>query len=669
MFNAKMAESGFNSTDQRHFGFKLLTGKRIAAIAENFKERAGILIPYFEFSGRQLTDYCRVRYLQEPSGFDRLIATQKYVQPIGTPPRAYLPSCVPWKDVIKGNEPIILTEGEFKAACAAKHGYNAIGLGGVYAWKSKRLGVAFLPELAKIDWKERPVYLIFDSDIHWKPPVRQALIALADELVLQGAKPFQVLLPSISNGKAGLDDFIVSEGVEALEPLIEDATEYALSRELWKFSEEVAWVKDPGVMVKLSNGQQMTYNAFLQAHYVNRSIDVIKTNANGESRVVQKPLAEVWFKWPHRTALNSIVYEPGKHKITEDGGFNLWKGWGIVPKRGSVELWRRLINHLFANDKVKIKWFEQWCAIQLQQPGVKLYSAAFIWGRYQGTGKSLVGYTLGRIFGENFSEIHTDDIFSKYNAWASHTQFVLGDEIGAYSGVTNDRRLAGNSLKRLITRETVRMNQKYLPEIVFRDCINYLFTSNHADAFYIEPGDRRFFVHEVVRKPLPQSFYQDYDRWFKGEGAAHLFYSLLKVDLKGFDPCAPAFVTEDKAEMIKLSASDLDAWLMELKENPYGSFAAMHIEDPSELWTAEQLKYLYDSDNRLKLSVNGMARALKRNGFPNVGGSQGATTTRDGVRRLYAIINPDRWQSANLRDISEHYSKHFPKFEQQGSKY
>lgn len=661
LFSAKLAASGFTKTDARRLGYRLLSGNQVAAIASNFRPRAGILIPYFTLRGRPLKDYCRVRYLEPPSGFDRLTPAPKYVQPTDTPPRAYFPPLVRWSEVVTSNEPLIITEGEFKAACAAKYGWFTIGLGGVYAWKSKKLGASFLPELEEFEWKDRSVYLVFDSDVHYKPPVRQALTDLADALLSRGARPYQVVLPPIAVDKTGLDDFLVARGPGALETLFEIATEYRPSQLLWNLSNKVAWVRDPGVVVKLATGQRMTYQSFLQGHYVNQWIDVVKIHpTTGEARLTRKPLAKEWFTWEHRAELEKIAYLPGEPRITTTGAYNLWRGWGVTPKRGSVALWKELLRYLFGKNEKKLAWFERWCAIQLQRPGTKLYSAVLLWGRHQGTGKSLVGYTLGRLFGENFREIHTEDLYARYNDWAANSQFVLGDEIGSSSALHHDRRLAGDVIKRLITRETVRINQKYLPTFELADCINYLFTSNHPDAFYIEPGDRRFFVHEVTEPPLDEDFYERFDKWYRGPSIAALFDYLLRVDLGEFNARAPAFATYDKTEMILLSASDLDAWLYELHEHPYEVLEAVGIDNPSDLWTADQLRRLYDPEGRQRLTTNGMARALKRAGFVNAGGARGTTVTKHGVRRLWAVANLPKWTRAKPREASEHYAKHFP---------
>jgi putative DNA primase/helicase len=72
-----------------------------------------------------------------------------------------------------------------------------------------------------------------------------------------------------------------------------------------------------------------------------------------------------------------------------------------------------LIDYLLEGlDKAAKEWFFDWCAYPLQNPGVKMFSAVVIHGVVQGTGKTLVGLTLGRIYGDNYKEIKDDDLES-----------------------------------------------------------------------------------------------------------------------------------------------------------------------------------------------------------------------------------------------------------------
>jgi hypothetical protein len=217
-----------------------------------------------------------------------------------------------------------------------------------------------------------------------------------------------------------------------------------------------------------------------------------------------------------------------------------------------------------------------------------MFSAVVIHGLSQGTGKTLVGYTLGRVYGDNFKEIEDEDLEETY--WAENKQFILGDEITG-----KDNRQYMNKLKRLITKEKIDINIKYVPQYTLPNAMNFLFTSQHGDSFFLEDKDRRFFVNEVVNDPLPDEFYTAYDAWYKGTGAQHLMEWLLSRKIsKEFNPAAPPPRTAAKRRMIAATKGDVGAWVQELKEFPdqilrFGEMA--HVRD---LFSSRELLKMYE---------------------------------------------------------------------------
>jgi hypothetical protein len=58
------------------------------------------------------------------------------------------------------------------------------------------------------------------------------------------------------------------------------------------------------------------------------------------------------------------------------------------------------------------------------------------------------------------------------------------------------------------------VNPKCKPKFVLHDaCINYRFTSNDLDCFYMDPEDRRFFIVTVEGDPLGQPFFDEFFEW------------------------------------------------------------------------------------------------------------------------------------------------------------
>lgn len=137
--------------------------------------------------------------------------------------RAFMPAEVEkLLDDYNPDKPIFITEGEKKAAKATLEGFPCVGLSGVWNFTDSENG--FLVELEGCVWKNRTVYIVFDSDVTEKHGVRHAEARLAIELLNRGAKVLSVRLPGESSGeKNGFDDYLVRHGREAFEELIKRA--------------------------------------------------------------------------------------------------------------------------------------------------------------------------------------------------------------------------------------------------------------------------------------------------------------------------------------------------------------------------------------------------------------------------------------------------------------
>ena len=660
-FHADLARSGLTPEDAKTLGFRLVpAGKPDHRIAANIDRTSDLYtIPYHDPSGKPTGAY-RTRRLGEPTGFARYAPkVQRYSQPSGSTPELYIPrNFRGWTEYLANpaSHALIFTEGEKKAACACKLGIPTLALGGVSSYQSKKLGKRLLDALEAINLKDRDVYIGYDTDVRTNPNVQRALFGFSSELLRLGAKVYDLILPELTeDGKTGLDDFLVAQGANALAACIQDAKLFANSRAFHELSLEVAFVEDPPHYIQLEKHIRMTNGSFTKDCYRMRTYLKTSTTQNGTTTMKITPTAPDWIAWPGRNTVARLTYEPGKPNITNERALNLWPGMGAEPKRGDVSPFLRVVDHLLMGATPENRlWFSRWLACPLQHPGVKLYTAVLFWGTKQGTGKSAIGLTMGDIYGANFSEIQPSHLHDKFNEWAGRKQFVLGDEIAG-----GDRRADGDYVKRIITQEKVTINEKYVPKIVLPDCINYYFTSNHPDSFYIEPGDRRFFIHEVVVDPLPSRAYAAFDKWRKDGGASALYYYLLHLDLGDFSPTDHAPMSSAKQDMARMTASDLDSWVLDLLADPVRVISGVIGQTtPRDLYTAKELLAYYDPDGRKRVTANGVSRALAKAGAKRVGDKYGQSTTNVGLIRLWAIANSDKWATAKYAEIREHYDKH-----------
>ncbi|MDQ3754021.1 MAG: DUF3854 domain-containing protein [Acidobacteriota bacterium] len=121
------------------------------------------------------------------------------------------------------NIPFWTTEGAKKADALASRGLCAISLNGVWGFKGKNEfgGVTFLADWDYIALKGRDVRIVFDSDVMQKPEVRKALDRLTEHLRRKGAHVSPVYLPGGRESKIGIDDYLLTHGVDELEALVD----------------------------------------------------------------------------------------------------------------------------------------------------------------------------------------------------------------------------------------------------------------------------------------------------------------------------------------------------------------------------------------------------------------------------------------------------------------
>lgn len=122
----------------------------------------------------------------------------KYIRPKDETSRLFKPLHLAPETLNNPNEYIIITEGEKKALKAVQEGFNCIALGGVWCWRSRKTEDGLIPDIHKIKWKNKEVFLCFDNDIYYKTQVLNALRALTYQLQDFGAIVKNIELPTES---------------------------------------------------------------------------------------------------------------------------------------------------------------------------------------------------------------------------------------------------------------------------------------------------------------------------------------------------------------------------------------------------------------------------------------------------------------------------------------
>ena len=153
--------------------------------------RSCLLMPYRSPAGGFM-DCARVKVF--PSLTDAEGHTLKYLQPRGQTPRVYFVArCL--REVLEGDVPLWLVEGEKKALAVAQLGFPAVGFAGVEGWHVKG-SRALLADFAAIRLRDRIIEVLPDGDYSTNDNVKRAVRRLGAALAERGARPRAVLLPN-----------------------------------------------------------------------------------------------------------------------------------------------------------------------------------------------------------------------------------------------------------------------------------------------------------------------------------------------------------------------------------------------------------------------------------------------------------------------------------------
>lgn len=420
----------------------------------------------------------------------------------------------------------VWTEGEFKAIIGCNHGFPVIGLQGVYNWK---MDDGYPPEAPLIDMTKTH-YIVFDADKRNNKDVKRAETRLANDLRAKGGTVHIVDLPL--GGPKGLDDFILENGAEAFQELLD-----AAKGEVYEHQPELPFVSElnkkyfattrSGEMVVVPMDNPDTY-------YNSRTFGLI---------IGDEKMATAWLRSPDRLLLD-IVVDPDLPYGVNGGVFNTFKGFPPAEedevalrkmKKYMFEIWGRQLG--YEDDEKTAKavtaYLLYWMAEMLQTKNHSK-TAVLMVSSETGTGKSLFGALCSKMVGEEYVQKIKPQGTGGFTGKLDGVLLAIQDE----AVVHGEDSKAYQNLKTYITEDTVqeRLMRKDPQTVVNRR--RFVLTSNRAEDVHLEKNDRRFATFEpsTYLKRLPRAKRTAIVEFILGPGARALSAYLQKLDISRWDP-------------------------------------------------------------------------------------------------------------------------------------
>ena len=264
------------------------------------------------------------------------------------------------------------------------------------------------------------------------------------------------------------------------------------------------------------------------------------------------------------TNITSLTVKGVEFNSSESDIFSVFHGYkySVLEKfdYSVIEPFLNFVNEVICDNNDELyKYLLGWIASMIQNPGVKNETALILKG-LQGIGKNrftdviselLAGYSC-----KNVTEI--SELTGNFNSIVENQMFIVLNEL---KNCGDDRMANFNSLKSIITDNTIRINEKNQPRRNSQNVANFIFVTNNAYPVKIETGDRRYVVFQCNGKYKGQfAYFKQFVESFNKEFYDNLLTYFVKYNLNGFE-VRNIPMTEAKQDLIEASKSPIDVWI------------------------------------------------------------------------------------------------------------
>lgn len=260
---------------------------------------------------------------------------------------------------------------------------------------------------------------------------------------------------------------------------------------------------------------------------------------------------------PQRNQFEVVVDEMGRK------GLNTYIPARIKTVAGDVSIWTDYLRRIF-NTAEDIKIFNDYIAHCIKFPGYKI-PWSILFQSAKGVGKQMIGDVVKKSIGESYTyQPDAEELVSsvsQFNGWMRNKLMIIVDEVRV-----GDRYDLMNGLKTIITDRRIAIESKGVDQEMEDNVANWLFFTNHKDAFPIDENERRYCIfysslqsaRNIEDAGLTKDFFDNIYRWLRKEEGYekianwYLNYPIAKGSLSHRAP-----ETSSYQEVLKVGRSPL----------------------------------------------------------------------------------------------------------------
>ncbi len=247
-------------------------------------------------------------------------------------------------------------------------------------------------------------------------------------------------------------------------------------------------------------------------------------------------VADVWLDAPERRTFFRIEFRPDKTpgEYLEEGHryLNLWKGFGVQPKKGDCTLIKHhMLEVICAGDKQNFDYLWNLESTWVQRPSER--TTVPVLRSQHGAGKGRHTDLFSKIFSDSFLETsRPEDVFGNFNALIANKVLIHLDD-AIFGG---DKRLMGK-LKTFSTAAKINIEFKGKDPIVLHNPRKLIISSNEDFAIPVEATERRYFFLDVANHRIgDEAYFHNLTDEMENGGVEAFLYELLATDISGFNP-------------------------------------------------------------------------------------------------------------------------------------